>query len=262
MQPGVDVVVSQYCFAIYPLTAKLFGANLITVPAEDYGHDLRAMLKAITPQTRVVFVANPNNPTGTSVSKQELFDFAGQIPANVLLVIDEAYIEFLDDAADFISEIRRGQKANLLLMRTFSKIFGLAGLRLGYGIGNPELITALEKVRQPFNINSIAQAGALAALDDVEHMRRTRDNNAHGLKLYAEAFQKLGLEFIPSAANFILVRVGEGQRIFEALQKLGVIVRPMGGYQLPEWIRISVGTPEENERCLMALKRVLLKPVS
>ena len=257
MQPGVEVVVSQYCFAIYPLTAKLFGANVITVPAKNYGHDLPAMLKAVTPQTRVVFVANPNNPTGTVVSKQELLDFANQIPANVLLVVDEAYIEFLDDPADFVSEIRRGQKPNLLLMRTFSKIFGLAGLRLGYGIGNPELITALEKIRQPFNINSIAQAGALAALDDAEHMRRTRENNTRGLKLYTETFHTLGLEFVPSAGNFILVRVGEGQRVFEALQKLGVIVRPMGGYQLPEWIRISVGTPEENERCLRALTKVV-----
>lgn len=257
MQPGVDVIVSQFCFAIYPLTAKLFGANLITTPAKDYGHDLPAMLKAITPQTRVVFVANPNNPTGTVVSRRELMDFAIQIPANALLVIDEAYIEFLDDPADFISEIRRGQKPNLLLMRTFSKIFGLAGLRLGYGIGTPELVASLEKVRQPFNINSIAQAGALAALDDAEHMRRTRENNTRGLKLYVEAFQKLGLEFVPSSGNFILVRVGEGQRVFETMQKLGVIVRPMGGYQLPEWIRISVGTPEENERCLRALAEVL-----
>ncbi len=257
MQPGVDVIVSQYCFAIYPLTAKLFGANVITVPAKNHGHDLPAMLKAITSQTRVVFVANPNNPTGTVVSKQELTDFASRVPANILLVIDEAYIEFLDDPADFISEIRRGERPNLLLMRTFSKIFGLAGLRLGYGIGSPELITGLEKIRQPFNINSIAQAGALAALDDREHMRRTRDNNAAGLKLYVDAFQKLGLEFVPSAGNFILVRVGEGQRVFEAMQKLGVIVRPMGGYQLPEWIRISVGTPEENDRCIKALKTVL-----
>ena len=257
MQPGVDVVVSQYCFAVYPLVTKLFGANLITVPARNYGHDLPAMLKAITPQTRVVFVANPNNPTGTVVPKKELADFAHQIPANILLVIDEAYIEFLDDPADFISEIRRGQKPNLLLMRTFSKIFGLAGLRLGYGIATPELIAGLEKVRQPFNINSIAQAGALAALDDAEHMRRTRDNNTQGLKFYAEAFQKLGLEFISSAGNFILVRVGEGQRVFEAMQKLGVIVRPMGAYQLPEWIRISVGTPAENERCAKALNKVL-----
>lgn len=259
MQPGVDVIVSEYCFAIYPLTAKLFGANLITVPALNYGHDLAAMLKAITPKTRVIFVANPNNPTGTVVSKQELIDFAGSVPANVLLVIDEAYIEFLDDPADFISEIRRGLRPNVLLMRTFSKIFGLAGLRLGFGIANTELITALEKIRQPFNINSIAQAGALAALDDTDHTRRTRENNAAGLKFYVEAFSKLGLEFIPSAGNFILVRVGDGQRVFASMQALGVIVRPMAGYQLPEWIRISVGTPEQNHRCIEALKTVLPK---
>ena len=142
-------------------------------------------------------------------------------------------------------------------MRTFSKIFGLAGLRLGYGIGQPELIAALEKIRQPFNINSIAQAGALAALDDAEHMRKTRENNARGWSFSSKRSASLKLEFVPSAANFILVRVGEGQRVFEAMQKHGVIVRPMGGYQLPEWIRISVGTPEENDRCLGALKAVL-----
>jgi histidinol-phosphate aminotransferase len=142
-------------------------------------------------------------------------------------------------------------------MRTFSKIFGLAGLRLGYGIAHPDLIGALEKIRQPFNINSIAQAGALAALDDAGHMRRTRENNSHGLTIYADTFRQLGLEFIPSAANFILVRVGDGQRIFNELQKRGVIVRPMGGYQLGEWIRISIGTPKENHRCIGALQSVL-----
>jgi histidinol-phosphate aminotransferase len=227
------------------------------VPAKNLGHDLPAMLKAITPRTSVVFVANPNNPTGTVVSKAELIAFANQVPANVLLVVDEAYIEFLDDPADFISEIRRGQKPNLLLMRTFSKIFGLAGLRLGYGIAHPDLIGALEKIRQPFNINSIAQAGALAALDDAGHMRKTRENNSDGLKIYADTFRQFGLEFIPSAANFILVRVGDGQRIFNELQKRGVIVRPMGGYQLGEWIRISIGTPKENHRCIGALQNVL-----
>jgi histidinol-phosphate aminotransferase len=254
LAPGAEVVVSQYCFAVYPIVTALFGAKLITVPARNHGHDLSAMLQAVTPQTRVAFVANPNNPTGTVVSKKELVGFANQIPADVLLALDEAYIEFLDDPADFIPEIRNGSRPNLLLMRTFSKIYGLAGLRLGYGIGHPDLIAAFEKIRQPFNINAIAQAGALAALDDTEHVRRTRENNARGLKFYAEAFRQLGLEFIPSAANFVLVRVGEGQRVFEAMQKLGVIVRPMGGYQLPEWVRITVGTPKENERCLSALK--------
>ena len=255
--PGVEVVVSQYCFAIYPLAAKLMGANVITVPAKQHGHDLTAMLRAITPQTRVVFVANPNNPTGTLATREEVIHFVNEIPDQVLLVMDEAYIEFLDDAVDLVSLIRLGACQNLLMMRTFSKIFGLAGLRLGYGIGHPDLIAALEKIRQPFNINSIAQAGALAALEDTEHMSKTRANNALGLDFFQRAFRELKLEYIPSAANFILVRVGDGQKVFEAMQKLGVITRPMGGYQLPEWIRISIGAPSENERCLKALKDVL-----
>jgi histidinol-phosphate aminotransferase len=257
--PGVDLVVSQFCFAIYPLVAKLMGANVVTVTAKNYGHDLPAILRAITSQTRVVFVANPNNPTGTLAPREEVVRLVNEVPDHVLLVMDEAYIEFLDDAVDLVSLIRMGARQNLLLMRTFSKIFGLAGLRLGYGIGHPDLIAALEKIRQPFNINSIAQAGALAALDDSEHMRKTRENNARGLDFFERAFRDLKLEYIPSAANFILVRVGEGQKVFEAMQKLGVITRPMGGYQLPEWIRISVGTPKENERGLGALKSALSK---
>ena len=255
--PGVDVVVSQFCFAIYPLVAKMMGANVITVPAKNHGHDLPAMLKAITPQTRVVFVANPNNPTGTLAPREEVIQFVNDVPDHVLLVMDEAYVEFLDDPVDLVSLVRLGARENLLMMRTFSKIFGLAGLRIGYGIGHPDLIAALEKIRQPFNINSIAQAGALAALDDAEHMHKTRENNARGLDFFYRAFRDLKLEYVPSSANFILVRVGEGQRVFEAMQKQGVIVRPMGGYQLPEWIRISVGTPKENERGLNALKAVL-----
>ena len=259
MTPGADIVVSQYCFAIYPLVTKLFGANLITVPAKEFGHDLPAMLRAITPQTRAVFVANPNNPTGTIVSKDELIRFADAVPSNVLLVLDEAYLEFLDDPANFIPDLVAGRRNNLLLMRTFSKIFGLAGLRIGYGIGSPELVATLEKVRQPFNLNAIAQAGALAALDDAKHMERTRKNNARGIRFYARALRRLGLEFIPSSANFILVKVGDGQRVFDAMQKLGVIVRPMGGYQLGEWIRISIGRPKENQRCHDALKQALGK---
>jgi histidinol-phosphate aminotransferase len=255
--PGVDVVVSQFCFAIYPLVAKMMGAKVITVPAKNHGHDLHAMLRAITPETRVVFVANPNNPTGTLAPREDVIRLVNEVPDRVLLVMDEAYVEFLDDAVDLVSLIRLGARPNLLLMRTFSKIFGLAGLRLGYGIGHPDLIATLEKVRQPFNINAIAQAGALAALDDAEHMRKTRVNNARGLEFFCRAFRDLKLDYIPSHANFILVRVGGGQKVFEAMQKQGVIVRPMGGYQLPEWIRISVGTKMENERALEALKRTL-----
>jgi histidinol-phosphate aminotransferase len=257
LAPGDDVVVSQFCFAIYPIVAKMFGANVITVPAKDYGHDLPAMLRAITPKTRIVFVANPNNPTGTLATREEVIQFVNDVPDDVLLVMDEAYIEFLDDAVDLVPLIRLGVRKNLILMRTFSKIYGLAGLRIGYGIGNPELISAFEKIRQPFNINSLAQAAALAALDDDEHVRKTRANNFGGLDFFRHAFRDLKLGFVPSFANFILVRVGEGQKVFDAMQKLGVITRLMGGYQLPEWIRISIGTPKENERCLDALKKAL-----
>jgi histidinol-phosphate aminotransferase len=257
LAPGDDVLISQFCFAIYPIVAKMFGANVISVPAKDYGHDLPAMLKAITPKTRIVFVANPNNPTGTLAPREEVIQFVNDVPDEVLLVMDEAYIEFLDDAVDLVPLIRLGVRKNLILMRTFSKIYGLAGLRIGYGIGNPEFISALEKTRQPFNINSLAQAAALAALDDDEHVRKTRANNFAGLEFFRRAFRDLKLEFVPSFANFILVRVGEGQKVFDAMQKHGVIVRPMGGYQLPEWIRLSVGTPQENERSLGALKKSL-----
>jgi histidinol-phosphate aminotransferase len=257
LAPGADVVVSQFCFAVYPIVTKLFGANLITVPAKNYGHDLPAMLRAITPRTRIVFVANPNNPTGTLAPREELIKFVNEVPDDVLLVMDEAYLEFLDDPLDLVSLVRLGARKNLILMRTFSKIYGLAGLRIGYGIANAEVISAMEKIRQPFNLNLLAQVAALAALDDAAHVRKTRQNNSAGLNFFGQAFRDLKLEFVTSHANFILVRVGVGQRVFEAMQKQGVIVRPMGGYQLPEWIRISIGTPQENQRCFETLKTAL-----
>lgn len=255
--PGTDVVVSQYSFLVYPLITRLFGGNLISVPAVQYGHDLPAMLRAITPQTRVVFVANPNNPTGTLAEREEVVQLLNGVPPDVLLVMDEAYIEFLNGPADLLPFIRRALKPNLLLMRTFSKIYGLAGLRLGYGIAQPELISVLEKVRQPFNINSLAQAGAMAALDDEEHVNRTRTNNRQGLTFFETHFMRMELEFIPSSANFVLVKVGDGQRIYHDLQKQGIITRPMVAYGLPEFIRISVGTPAENARCVAALQTIL-----
>lgn len=258
LAPNDEVVVSQFCFAIYPIVAKMMGANVVTVPAKNYGHDLPAMLRAITPKTKIIFVANPNNPTGTLAPRAEVIQFINDVPDDVLLVMDEAYIEFLDDAVDLVPLIRLGARKNLVLMRTFSKIYGLAGLRIGYGIGNSEFISALEKIRQPFNANLLAQVAALAALDDDEHVRKTRANNFAGLQFFENALRReLKLEFVPSHANFILAHVGNGKRVFEAMQKLGVIVRPMGGYQLPEWIRISIGTPQENERCLKVLKEVL-----
>jgi histidinol-phosphate aminotransferase len=256
MWPGVDVVVSQYCFAIYPIVAKLLGANVVTVPAKNYGHDLSAMLRAVTVNTKVIFVANPNNPTGTLAPPKDVLRLIEETPPNVVLVIDEAYFEFLDKPLDLIPLVRSGKKPNVILMRTFSKIHGLAGLRLGYGIGHLDFIAALEKIRQPFNINSIAQAAGLAALDDTAHVRKTRQNNIRGRKFWESTLSKMGLEFVPSSANFILVRVGQGSAVFDALQRCGIITRPMGGYQLPEWIRISIGTPAENRRCARALKDI------
>jgi histidinol-phosphate aminotransferase len=250
-------VVSQYCFAVYPIVTHLFGARLVIVPARNYGHDLKAMLAAITPATRVVFVANPNNPTGTMLKPAELLAFLDAVPKHVLVALDEAYIEFLDDKLDLLPDIRANARPNVVLLRTFSKIYGMAGLRLGYAIGHPELIAEFEKIRQPFNLNAISQAGALAAMDDERHVEKTRRNNARGLRFYQKAFRKLGLEYLKSSGNFILVKTGEGGRVCNEMQMLGVIVRPMGGYQLPEWIRISVGTPKENQRCLETLAKVL-----
>lgn len=257
MRPGVDILVSEYCFAIYPIMARMFGANVVTVPATGLGHDIPAMLQAITPSTRVMFVANPNNPTGTLAPKEQIERLVAQVPDSVLLVMDEAYIDFLEEPADLLPLVRSLKKPNIILMRTFSKIYGLAGLRLGYGVGHPDLIAALEKVRQPFNINSLIQAGAIAALDDEEHLDRTRRNNIEGLRFFEKELQALKLEYARSAANFILVKVGNGQAVFEAMQRAGVITRPMGGYKLPEWIRITVGTPAENRRCVEALKDAL-----
>lgn len=252
-----NIVVSQYCFAIYPIVAAMFGARSITVPALDFGHDLKAMAEAVDDRTKAVFVANPNNPTGTLASTRDVMDFLDRIPDHVLIVMDEAYYEFLSQPTDLLPLVREGSKPNLFLMRTFSKIHGLAGLRVGYGVGHRDFIQVMEKVRQPFNVNALAQAGALAALEDEDHVRRTRTINQEGIDFFQKHFDSRGLEYVPSHANFVLVKVGEGKRVFEELQKQGVITRPMAGYQLPEWIRISIGTSSENERCMHALIKVL-----
>ena len=252
--PGTNIVVSQYCFAIYPIVAHLTGADCIAVPAKDYGHILPAMREAITPDTRIVFVANPNNPTGTLASHEDVLALVDAVPEHTLLVMDEAYFEFLESPLDLVPRLQ--EKPNLLLMRTFSKIYGLAGLRIGYGIGHSEFIAALEKVRQPFNLNAMAQAAALAAIDDTDHLEATRANNAAGLEFFEQTLSELNIETVTLHANFILANVGDGASTFQKLQERGVITRPMAGYQLPEWIRISIGTPAENERCLAALREL------
>ena len=258
--PGTNIVVSQYCFAIYPIVAHLSGADCITVPAHNFGHDLAAMRKAITPETRIVFVANPNNPTGTLASADAVHALLDNFPDYALLVMDEAYFEFLDKPIDLVPLL--ANRPNLLLMRTFSKIYGLAGLRVGYGIGHPDFIAALEKVRQPFNLNALAQAAARAALRDDDHVRRSRQANTDGLKQLENGLKNLGIETVPSHANFILAKVTDGQAIFAGLQARGVITRPMAGYQLAEWIRISIGTHAENKRCLEALAELLECPAN
>lgn len=257
LSPGDEIVISQYCFVVYPIVGRLFGADVTSVPAKDHGHDLPAMLDAVTDRTRIVFVANPNNPTGTLAPREDVIELVSNLPERVLLVMDEAYIEYLDDAADLTALVRRGDHPNLFLTRTFSKIHGLAGLRIGYGVGHPEFIGALEKVREPFNTNSLAQAGALAALDDEDHVARTRAVNAEGLEYFEAQFRRLKIDYVPSKGNFILARVGDANDVFGKLQQRGVIARPVTGYGLPEWLRISVGTARQNERCIAALEETI-----
>jgi histidinol-phosphate aminotransferase len=212
------------------------------------------MRAAITPKTKLVFVANPNNPTGTRVTNAELDRFIRSLPAHVICVLDEAYIEFLDDPP---SSVAYALKHNVVLLRTFSKIVGLAGLRIGYGVAQKECIALLQRVRQPFNVNAVAQAGALAALGDTAHIRKTKAMTRRGLAYLEKEFKRLKLEFVPSCANFVLVNVGDGDGVFRGLQKRGVIVRPMRAYKMPGWVRVTVGLPEENRRFIKALEEEL-----
>ena len=253
-RPGDEVVVARHSFAVYKLMAQLFGADTGEVADPGYTADLDAMLAAITPKTRTIFIANPNNPTGTMVGQEAIDRFMARVPDHVLVVFDEAYHEFLDDEAapDVLPYVRAGR--NVVVMRTFSKIMGLANLRIGYGITTPELAAVLQRTRQPFNANGIAQAGALAGLLDEEHMTKTRELTHEGREYLEREFAAMGLEYVPSVANFVLVNVGDGNAVFQAMLRKGIILRAMASYGLPEWIRISVGTMEQNRRCIEELK--------
>lgn len=255
LSPGDNVIAAKHAFVVYKLMATLFGAETIEIPDPDFVHDLEAMAAAITPRTRMIFIANPNNPTGTLVGQAAIDRFMDQVPDHVIVIFDEAYYEFVHDAPDTLKYIRDGR--NVVIMRTFSKIQGLAGLRIGFGLTTPEISRVLQKCRQPFNTNSIAQAGALAGLEDQQHQNRTRDLNDEGLAYLQNAFADMGLEYVPSSANFILVKVGDGDAVFSGMLKRGVIIRAMRSYKLPEWVRISVGTMPQNERCITTLKQVL-----
>jgi histidinol-phosphate aminotransferase len=257
LAPGRSCVFSQHAFAVYPIATQARGARAIVVPARDYGHDLAAMARAIAPDTRLVFVANPNNPTGTWLPPDEVERFLKAVPAHVAVVLDEAYFEFLPPAlrADSIAWVRR--LPNLLVARTFSKAYGLAGLRVGYGVAQPAFTALLERVRNPFNVSIPAQAAAEAALADTDFLQRTFELNERGLARLAGGLGALGLETLPSRGNFVLVRVGDAARIDRELLARAVIVRPVAGYGLPEWLRVSVGLPAENERFLAALAEIL-----
>jgi histidinol-phosphate aminotransferase len=252
--PGRAAVFSQHCFAVYPLATQARGARSIVVPAKNYAHDLEAMAKAIDDETYVAWLANPNNPTGTFARFEEVEAFLKRVPERVLVVLDEAYNEYLapELRADTPKLIKR--HPNLVVTRTFSKAYGLAGLRVGYAIAHPSVADVMNRVRQPFNVNSLALAAAVAALDDMEFVARSYAENLQGMKRLEDGARTLGLEYIPSYGNFITIRVGKAAEVYKKLLKRGVIVRPVGGgYGLPEHLRVTIGTAEENERFLNAL---------
>jgi histidinol-phosphate aminotransferase len=252
--PGRAAVMSQHCFAVYPLATQARGARAIVVPARNHAHDLEAMAKAVDDETFVVWAANPNNPTGTLAMPDEVEAFLRKVPERVLVVIDEAYNEYIraDLRTDTLKLLKR--HPNLVVTRTFSKAYGLAGLRVGYALAHPSVADVMNRVRQPFNVNSIGLAAAAAALDDMEFVARSYAENLNGLRQLEEGARALGLDFIPSFGNFLTIRVGKAAEIFKRLLRRGVIVRPVAaGYGLPEHLRVTTGTAAENAKFLAAL---------
>jgi len=255
---GTNLIMGEEAFAVYFLAASLYEGETIRVPMPEHVHNLDAILDAITPETRIVAICNPNNPTGTMLPVEAIDSFIEKLPDHVVAVFDEAYFELMPEhmKPDVIKHIRSG-KENVIVLRTFSKAYGLAGLRIGYAIAHPELIHLLNKVRQPFNVNAMAQSAATAALDDVTHIVETREMVFQGLEFFVRELPKLGIEVVPSGANFILIKTGNGREVFLEMQKRKVIVRPMDPYGLGDFIRITIGTPEQNQIMLNALKEVM-----
>lgn len=257
LSPSNSAVYAQHAFAVYPLVVQAMGARGIEVPAQHFAHDLDAMLRAVRADTRVVFVANPNNPTGTYAPAHEMERFIAALPPHVLIVLDEAYNEYLrpDHRADTVSWLKKYN--NLLITRTFSKVYGLAGLRVGYALGAPGVADLMNRVRQPFNVNSMSLAAATAALDDHAFVRKSHELNLAGMDQLTAGLAKLKLEIIPSFGNFVTFKVRDAADVFEGLLRSGVIVRPLGGYAMPDWLRVTVGLESENARFLASLKQVI-----
>ena len=262
LAPGCSAVYSQHAFAVYPLATQARGAQGIVVPAKNFGHDLEAMLAAIRPDTRVVFIANPNNPTGTMLDAAQLESFLRRAPKTVVIVLDEAYNEYLDPALRCPSIAWVARFPNLIVTRTFSKVYGLAGLRVGYAVCQAEVADLLNRVRQPFNVNNLALVAAVAALDDHDFLRDSFELNLAGMQQLIEGCKRLGLSWIPSHGNFLTVAIplsgGQSQAgaVFQKLLRLSVIVRPLAGYGMPDHLRVTVGLPSENARFLEALEAV------
>lgn len=251
LRPGVEAVMGSQAFIVYKLVTQLFGATPVEVPMRGFAHDLKSMRAAVTEKTRLLFVASPNNPTGGANSESELIELAESLPEQVIFCFDEAYAEYLEQAPDLRRQIEAGRK--IIGMRTFSKIYGLGGLRLGYAYGAPDLIALLQRVRQPFNANSVAQAAATAALADHDFIEMCRRENARGREFLCKGLGELGIETFGGSANFVLSRVGDGMKVFHQLQQRGIIVRPLAPYGMPEYVRITIGRPGENERLLEAM---------
>ncbi len=257
LQPGAAAVFSQYAFIVYAQATQRVGADAIVVPAKDYGNDLVAMLAAVTPDTRVIFLANPNNPTGTFLPSAEIAQFLESVPAHVVVVLDEAYNEYLPQELRFDSVEWVRKYPNLILSRTLSKAYGLAGLRVGYAIAQPHITDYMNRIRQAFNVSNVAQAAAIGALQDEEFLQQTYASNRKGLEQLIRSVSALGIEYIPSYANFVLIHLPQANAVYQALLSRGVIVRPVGVYGLAEWLRISVGTEAENEAFARALLHAL-----
>ena len=257
LHSGCEAIYSQHAFAVYPLVTQAVGAMGVVVPAKNYAHDLESFVKAITPKTRLIFIANPNNPTGTLIAKKALKAFLKQVPANILVVLDEAYDEYLSDehkseAVGWLSEFD-----NLVISRTFSKAYGLAGLRIGFGLMHKDVADMLNRVRQPFNVNSVAQAAAVASLADDDFVARSYAANQAGMIQITQGLKKLGLTYIPSHANFVSFAVKNAASVNQQLLQNGVIVRPIANYEMPDYLRVSVGLFSENARFLEVLQHIL-----